>query len=107
MKTIPEDVRQQVETLVTRFNEKHLRKVDVLYIPRFKGRYLYLDRCDYGKTGPICRLEYTGDFNTWEFAIFRWSSEQYDPDEWMFPGSEHVDGTIEGAMRAGLGAYSP
>jgi len=33
-----------------------------------------------------------------EFAIFRWSSKKYAPDEWMFPGSEFVDGTIEGAM---------
>jgi hypothetical protein len=24
---------------------------------------------------------------------------------WMFPGGEHVDGTVEGAMRAGLEAY--
>jgi hypothetical protein len=41
----------------------------------------------------------------WEFAIFKWSSEKYAPNEWMFPGSEFVDGTIEGAMRAGLEAY--
>jgi len=43
--------------------------------------------------------------NEWGFAIFKWSSERYDNDECMFPGSEHVDGTIEGAMLAGLHAY--
>jgi hypothetical protein len=43
--------------------------------------------------------------NDWGFAIFKWSSERYDPDEWMFPGSELLDGTIEGAMKAGLQAY--
>jgi len=43
--------------------------------------------------------------DAWEFAIFKWSSERYDPEEWMFPGSEWVDGTIEGAMKAGLQAY--
>jgi len=43
--------------------------------------------------------------NNWEFAIFKWSSERYDPDEWIFPGLEYVDGTIEGAMMAGLYAY--
>jgi hypothetical protein len=42
----------------------------------------------------------------WEFAIFKYSDERYDPDEWMFPGGEELDGTIEGAMRAGLKAYS-
>jgi len=72
---------------------------------RFRGNYLYLDRSDYGQIGPICRLKYTGDMENWEFAIFKWSSERYDPKEWMFPGSEHVDGTIEGAMMAGLLAY--
>ena len=41
----------------------------------------------------------------WEFAIFKWSSEEYDSDEWFFPGSQFVDGTIEGAMKAGLEAY--
>jgi hypothetical protein len=43
--------------------------------------------------------------NGWDFAIFKWSTETYDPDEWMFPGSDLVDGTVEGAMRAGLEAY--
>jgi hypothetical protein len=41
----------------------------------------------------------------WEFAIYKYSDERYDPEEWMFPGAEEVDGTIEGAMRAGLKAY--
>ncbi len=40
-----------------------------------------------------------------DFAIFKWSREDYDPEEWFFPGVEHVDGTIEGAMKAGLEAY--
>jgi hypothetical protein len=41
----------------------------------------------------------------WEFAIYRYSDERYDPDEWFFTGAEELDGTIEGAMRAGLQAY--
>ena len=41
----------------------------------------------------------------WEFAIYKYSDERYDPDEWFFPGGGQVDGTIEGAMRAGLQAY--
>ena len=53
----------------------------------------------------ICRLTYTGDMEDWEFAIFKYSSERYDPDEWMFPGSGELDGSVEGAMRAGLAAY--
>jgi len=50
-------------------------------------------------------LKYTGDLTKWEFAIFKYSREIYDPEEWFFPGSQYVDGTIEGAMRAGREAY--
>jgi hypothetical protein len=50
-------------------------------------------------------LEYTGDIKKWDFAIFKYSDERYDPEEWFFPGAGHIDGTIEGAMRAGLEAY--
>lgn len=43
--------------------------------------------------------------DNWEFAIYKYSKDRYDPDEWMFPGSGHVDGTVEGAMKAGIEAY--
>jgi hypothetical protein len=41
----------------------------------------------------------------WEFAIFKYSHEFYDPEEWLFPGAGHVDGTVEGALRAAMEAY--
>ena len=50
-------------------------------------------------------MEYFKEINEWEFAIFKWSSESYDPDEIFFPGIELVDGTIEGALKAGMAAY--
>ncbi|MCA9964041.1 MAG: hypothetical protein KC423_07355 [Anaerolineales bacterium] len=53
----------------------------------------------------VCRLKWTGNMDKWEFAIYRHSRNFYDPDEWFFPGAEEVDGTIEGAMRAGIQAY--
>ena len=43
--------------------------------------------------------------DNWDFAIYRHSKERYDPDEWFFPGTEFVDGTVIGAMQAGLAAY--
>lgn len=104
-KGIPDDVKQKVEDIIQEFNRSTFRRSDCFYRARFKGKYLYLDRCDFGNMGPICRLTYTGNMDGWEFAIFKWSSERYDPDEWLFPGSEHVDGTLEGAMKAGLEAY--
>ncbi len=104
-KGIPDDVKEKVTNIVQHFNHKNSRRGDCFYTARFQGQFLHLDRSDYGNVGPICRLKYTGKMDNWDFAIFKWSSERYDPDEWMFPGSELVDGTVEGAMKAGLEAY--
>ena len=104
-KGIPEDVKTEVKSIIEKFNQNVLRTKNCHYLVRFKGKYLYLDRNDYGNAGPIFRLTYNGSMDDWDYAIFRWSTEQYDPDEWMFPGSEYLDGTVEGAMKAGLEAY--
>ena len=103
-KRIPDEVKAQVNEIVAQFNERS-NDPTCYYVARFRGSYFYLDRSDFGQIGPICRLKYMGNMDNWEFAIFKWSTERYDPDEWFFPGSEHVDGTVEGAMMAGLHAY--
>ena len=102
---IPDAVKQQVEETVAKFNRTVLNNPRLYYVTRYRGRFLYLDRFEYGEADPVCRLTYTGDMNDWEFAIFKYSTERYDPDEWFFPGIEHVDGTVEGALKAGLEAY--
>jgi hypothetical protein len=102
---IPDEVKERVVDSVDRFNRKNLAPGQVFYIARFQGRYCYLDRVDYGRQGPICRLEYRGAPDDWEFAIFKWSSERYDPDERWFPGAEFLDGTVLGALKAGMEAY--
>jgi hypothetical protein len=130
-KTIPPDVREQVIRIVEQFNaarrasaprelppqllnlfrraarSEHEAKPAVGdYVPRFKGRYLYLDRAGSGgRLSEICRLTWTGDMTGWEFAIYKYTRNRYDPDEWFFPGADEVDGTVEGAMRAGMAAY--
>ena len=104
-KSIPDEVKTQVLEIVDRFNRKQLGKSGRQYVPRFKGKYLYLDRDDFGNIGPICRLEYRGKMTKWRFAIFKYSSERYDPEERWFPGNDLVDGTIEGALKAGMEAY--
>jgi hypothetical protein len=75
------------------------------YSARFKGKYLYLDRTDRREPLPICRLTWNGKMDNWDFAIYKYSSEKYDPEEWFFPGEEFVDGTVTGAMKAGMEAY--
>ena len=104
-KAIPTDIQQQANEIIEHFNQNKLRGKSK-FIPRFKGAFLYLDRVDFGSLpSEICRLKYTGSLDKWEFAIFKHSSNKYDPDEWMFPGMEHVNGSIEGAMLCGMEAY--
>lgn len=78
---------------------------DLFYFADFKGKFLYLKRKEFGEISSVARMTYTGDMKNWDFAIFKWSLEKYDSEEWLFPGVEYVDGTIEGAMKAGLEAY--
>jgi hypothetical protein len=104
-KGIPENIRVQLEETVNRFNDEIIQDPDDFYHIRYRGNYVYLGRETFGTIYPICRLRYTGKVDGWEFAIYKYSDERYDPDEWMFPGAEHLDGTVEGALRAGLEAY--
>ncbi|MFC1835337.1 hypothetical protein ACFL2Q_11475 [Thermodesulfobacteriota bacterium] len=102
---MPREIKDQVERIVEEFNETVLKDQGRYYLVRFRGRFLYLDRSDYGRVGPICRLEYRGGMTNWKFSVYKFSSGSYDSQEWFFPGSDLVDGTVEGAMRAGLQAY--
>jgi len=103
--TIPVEVREEALRSIERFNEEELADSGCRYVPRFRGKYLYLDREDDGIVGHICRLEYIRKKRLWEIAIYKYSDDCYDPYEWLFPGNEFVDGTVEGAMNAGMEAY--
>jgi hypothetical protein len=102
---ISEAVKTQVAARISAFNRAVVQDPHVSYLPRYRGAFLYLDRCDYGQVGRIGRLTSTGSLDRWDFAIYRYSDERYAPDEWLFPGAQELDGTLEGAMRAGMVAY--
>src|SRR5437764_12482616 len=102
---IPPQVREQANQIVADFNTQVIKDRECFYVTRYGAGYLYLDRHNYGPIGPICRLKYQGALDKWDFVIYKYSKERYDPDEPFFPGAELVDGTIEGAMKAGLQAY--
>jgi hypothetical protein len=104
-KAIPDEVRAQVEARVDKFNREVIKHPWRFFSVRFRGKFAYLDREMHGYIGQRARLTYTGDMERWEFAIYKYSDERYDPNEWMFPGAEHIDGTIEGALRAAMEAY--
>ena len=105
-RTIPDEVKEHALHAIERFNLRKLAKTGSSYIGRFQGKYLYLDRDDCGNVGPVCRLEYKGKGKPWGFAVYKYSSACYDPEECWFPGFELVDGTVEGALKAGMEAYS-
>jgi len=104
-RAIPNELRTEVEGIVSEFNRKTFRNSGIAYSAHYRGKFLYLKRNGYGDPTPICRLTYTGKMDAWEFAIYKYSDDRYDPEEWFFPGADEVDGTVEGAMRAGLMAY--
>jgi len=104
-KSIPANVKREVEHIVEQFNREHLAKQNRAYSARFCGRYLYIDRDDGVGASPICRLEFWGTIDDWGFAIYKYSSNSYDQNEHRFPGDELFDGTVQGAMHAGLHAY--
>ena len=107
-KKIPEDIKEKVNRIITDFNSKtYKKKSGIKYYAIYKSDFLYLNRREGDKDGPIARLKYTGKFDDWDFAIFKWSSERYDPDEFYFPGYHYLNGTIEGALKAGNEAYPP
>jgi hypothetical protein len=115
--SIPVEIQEEVQRLIDEFNRVELKdstsllaaffpkKIKRGYSARFKGKYLYLDRTDRYQPLPICRLTWQGNMDDWDFAIYKYSSESYDPEEWFFPGEEFVDGTVTGAMKAGMVAY--
>ena len=105
---IPPEIKTEAEAIVAHFNAATLKNRPAAhYATSFRGAFLYLGHQRGGKFWPVCRLTYSGDMNNWEFAIYKYSDERYDAEDWFFPGSEEVDGTIEGAMHAGLKAYPP
>lgn len=105
---IPIEVQEKANGIIDDFNKTALKnKSNFMYYAMYRSDCLYISRKEGEKDGPICRLKYTGKFADWDFAIYKYSSERYDPEEYMFPGSQHINGTIEGALKAGMEAYPP
>ena len=105
VKEIPAFVRNLVEQAVEDFNRDEISGSGKTYHVRFQGCYVHVDRDDGIGPCPVFRLEYTGDLSDWGFAIYMYSADDYDEEENFFPGADKLDGTIEGALRAGMKAY--
>ena len=77
------------------------------YFPDARGKFIYLARMKPGDNfyERVGRLTYEGDTENMKFVIFDFSSGKYDPKIQNFPGSQYLDGTIEGALKALTTAY--
>lgn len=100
---VSSDVQQEIIKQVDIFNKKYMN-ADCVYTFNIKGKFIYLMYSQDNSVENVCRLTYGGDVNNMDFAIYKYSTEKYDPSE-FFPGIEYVDGTVTGAMKAGLKAY--
>jgi len=96
-KRIPQNIKDEVLEIFNAFNKTHKTSFQI----SFRANYAYLSAMGYVET-KIARLRYTEDMNKWGFDVFKYSREFYDPNEFMFPGAKELDGTIEGALRAGI-----
>ena len=104
--SITPEIQFEAARIINEFNLKNSKILSkCFFTPAFNRDFLYLSRNEFGNISPVARLKYTGDMKKWKFAIFTWSNESYDPDELFFPGSQHLNGTIEGAMKACIEAY--
>lgn len=104
---IPSHIKKKVKKIVKEFNEENFSGSPFWFEVSFENQFLYLDFFEKNRKRPRAKLEYTGRMDDWGFAIFKYSSDQYDPEERIFPGSQFLNGTIEGALRAALEAYPP
>ena len=103
-KPIPTEVQAEANQAVHRFDKAH----KTLHNLEFKGGYAYLKRVEEDQTfTKIGRLTYLEQTDEWDFTVFKYSTERYDPSEFNYPGRFHLDGTIEGVLWAGLDIYPP
>ncbi len=128
-KSIPKDIKAEVLKIVATFNKKHQTSFQMT----FRGKFAYLAKVEEQPMANIFRqmiaqkmgiplekmpkqggrkietklgrLKYNGELNNWDFAVFKYSREFYDSEDWMFPGSSELNGTIEGALNAGMQLY--
>ena len=116
--TLPLEIQVEVQKLIDEFNRTNLKEfyfaLERLFFKQGKARLLsailkasfftWIEQIEAG----LCQFAAspgTGRWTIGQFAIFKYSSEKYDPEEWFFPGGEFVDGTVTGAMKAGMKAY--
>ena len=121
--SIPDEIKKEVLKIVDDYN----KEFETMFQATFRTQYCYISRFDQARQLPafnffgisfkrnvpddrimetnLGRLKWTGNMNEWEFAVYKYSRENYDPDEWFFPGARELDGTVLGVLKLGYTIY--
>lgn len=103
---VPIAIQEMLDDRAYAYCKRELPQVGYRYFVDSRGKFIYLVRMwPNGAFQRLGRLTYEEDTEKMAFAIYKFSSGKYDPKDWWFPGSQYLDGTIEGALRALTKAY--
>ncbi len=102
---IPIEIQGDLQNRADIFREDFVPKVSWRFIADARGKFIYIRRyMSDGSRQNLGRLRYSGDVNQMTFAIYKYKTEKYELKADFF-GASHLDGTLEGALRAILEAY--
>jgi hypothetical protein len=90
-----EEIFKEAEKSIDFFNKKNKYQYSIIA----KRGFFILCR-----NGIIGKLKFNRETKLWGFSIYSYSDNCYLENA-FFPGVELLDGTLEGAMKAGLEAY--
>ena len=126
---IPVEIQEEVLRIVENYNKEN----ETRYIATFRGKFCYISRIDERQIAQqmtaylklmglpesllqhlplhterelethIGRLTWTGNMNSWDFAVYRYSKEAYDPNEWHFAVGTST--SVLGVLKAGYEIY--
>ena len=105
---VPIRVQSEIMDRVQKFNRKYLSEEKSQYYSDARGKFIYFRRTiNNGYFEGVFRLTYVEGLKNMPFALYRRDTGKYDANAHGFFGEEFVNGTIEGALTAGIMVYPP
>jgi len=102
MASIPQPTKISLSQRLTAHTRQHWPQIHRLHT-RFRGAFAYVSaELTNGEQIPLMRLRYGGSAQTWGFAIYRASHDDYE-DSWFPDG--HPTGTPDHALDTAARLY--
>ncbi len=80
-KSLSPSYKLAIQNEVNKFNQENKTNIKTT----IRGIHVYISVNDEYET-KVGRLTYNGNPNNWSFAIYKYSSQKYHPDELGYPG---------------------